>query len=480
MVPYFRMRLLLWSLTVWVFACSNERTPPAPARPLEVSQTAAPAPPAVAPRAPEPAAVTEPEARALLDTWLNAQNTGDFAAYRQLYAERFDGIKRMGERVRKLDRAAWLADRERMFEPPTSGAAMRVELTDTQVTLSPSTARLRFVQRFTRGTFSDRGPKELLLVRQAGALRIAREELLSSEVIRPAAGAPTPGEFFFVIKEGLVLSQAPSNAAIGPLEMLDGNADVYVARSAVDAARLEPAELGMQGRSVRLNGLPECTARVGELSLIVRVDPHFGTTQRWTGIVAGDDGQLVDTGRKTPLDEVTREVWDMGTPILVAALEGVPSGCHPLWARDAALPVETVTEAGAEPEPLVVTEARQQIARSIARFDANTAGIAEHIDIKRVPGKRPLVVARYSRGEGCADNVAATFIWALQGTAEKPRLKLLNQPQASGEYDVMLGLDLDGDGVLELLANSGTHLLRPTDGYSMIDSIEVLSLDCYC
>jgi hypothetical protein len=348
------------------------------------------------------------------------------------------------------------------------------------VTLSASTARLRFVQQFARGTFSDRGPKELLLVRQAGALRIAREELLSSEVTRPVARTPTPGEFFFVIKEGIVLSETPGNAAVGPLEMLDGNADVYVARSAVDKARLAPAELNMQGRSVRLNGLPECTARVGELSLIVRVDPHFGTTQRWAGIVTGDDGELVDTGRKTPLDEITREVWDMGTPILVAALEGVPSGCQPLWARDAALPAETVTEAGAESEPRVLTEARQQIARSIARFDTNTAGIAEHIDIKRVPGKRPLVVAKYSRGEGCADYVAATFIWALQGTAEKPRLTLLNQPQASGEYDVMLGLDLDGDGVLELLASSGTHLLRPAEGYTTIDSIQVTSLDCYC
>jgi hypothetical protein len=485
------MRLLALCLTAFVAACSSAAapTPAAPSPTAAAPQAAASAPPAApapdAPPAPSTAAVTEAEARALLDTWLLAQNTGDFATYDQLYAKRFDGIKRVGERVRKYDRAGWIEDRARMFRRPTSGDPMRVTLTDTVVTASGSTARVRFVQAFSRGGFSDRGPKELLLVQQDGELRIAREELLSSEVLSRSAmlDAAAPGQFFFVMDEGVLLSSLVSrDAATGPLELLEGSADIFVVRSAVDEARLGAGERSMKGRTLQLNGRPECTARVGALSLLVRVDPHFGTTMHWAGIEVNDAGELVETGNKTPAEEIAREVWEMGDPVLLGALEGVPSHCEAAFARDAALPTPVVVDSERESSAAVEREVLREVKKGILAF-APVEGDAptnESIDIRRVPGKHPLVVARYSRGEGCSDFVSATFIWSLLGTEPKVRLKLLNDPKSSLDLSVGMGLDLDGDGYFELMSSDGNHLVRPADAYSRVESVPLTELDCYC
>jgi len=483
------MRLLTSCLTAFVVACSGAAapTPAAPAPTAAPSQVAASTPaaaPAATPaRAAATAAVTEPAARALVDTWLNAQNTGDFATYGQLYATRFDGIKRVGERVRKYDRAGWLEDRARMFQRPTSGAPMHVTLTDTTVIASGTLARVRFVQGFSRGNFSDRGPKELVLVQQDGALRIAREELLSSNVLsRAAAPAAAPGEFFFVIEQGVILSDiANRDAATGPLE-LEPSATTYVVRSAVDEKRLDPKELFMKGRTVRINDRPECTARIGALSLAVRVDPHFGTRQEWAGQEVNDAGELVETGHVTPDDEVARQVWEMGTPFLVGSLEDVPRDCRPAFARDAALPAAVSVDADVEANAAVEREVLREVKKGIASFaplDGEDA-TNESIDIHRIRGKHPLVVARYTRGEGCSDWVSATFIWALLGTEEKSRLKLLNDPSSSPDLVVGMGLDLDGDGYFELLSGDASKLVRPADGYSSVEEVPLTELDCQC
>ncbi len=112
----------------------------------------------------------------LLARWLDAQNRGDFAAYQALYARDFTGVRRSGEKVVELDRAAWMRDRARMFKKP-----MRVAADD--VRSSPSMIEL--TQTWSSGTYRDRGPKRLTLVNEEGALRIAREEMLASRPLRP-------------------------------------------------------------------------------------------------------------------------------------------------------------------------------------------------------------------------------------------------------------------------------------------------------
>ncbi|MBI4956908.1 MAG: hypothetical protein HY908_33135 [Myxococcales bacterium] len=105
--------------------------------------------------------VDEAGAKKLVDAWLAAQNSGDFAAYEALYAPKLEGIKRVGARSWRFDRAGWLADRKRMFKHP-----MTVGAKDIAVRGSSIAATVDLVQTFSQGKFKDEGPKHLVLVKE--------------------------------------------------------------------------------------------------------------------------------------------------------------------------------------------------------------------------------------------------------------------------------------------------------------------------
>src|SRR5690606_7004423 len=105
------------------------------------------------------------EIRSVLSAWERSQNQGDFDAYRDLYAERVVGIKRVGVRTFQASRDDWLKDRKTMFERP-----MTVNVVDVQVAGAGGFARANFTQKFRTKTFSDEGPKELQLVQTAGGV----------------------------------------------------------------------------------------------------------------------------------------------------------------------------------------------------------------------------------------------------------------------------------------------------------------------
>jgi hypothetical protein len=117
---------------------------------------------------------------------LRAQNAGDFDGYSKLYAKKFAGVRRSANRVVKLDYAGWLADRRRMFKKPMVVAMDGLAIKAVGLALVAD-----FRQTFSQGTYKDEGPKHMRLVREGGALRIASEELLQSNV---AAPAPEPEE----------------------------------------------------------------------------------------------------------------------------------------------------------------------------------------------------------------------------------------------------------------------------------------------
>jgi hypothetical protein len=459
----------------------------------------APAPSPSTAGAPTPGQVTEAEARGLVDAWLAAQNRADFAAYQQLYATRFDGIKRAGPRTRRFTRADWLKDRARMFAAPAQGSPMAVAIEGTAIQAGASTARVDFIQTFARGSFKDRGPKQLLLARENGALRIAREEMLSSQTEQPtppAALAAAERGFFFVIEEGVVLSRSPGRtAARGPLTLLPESNVVYLVRSAVDDQKLDDATRSWRGQKLQLydDKGPACVATVKELSLLVRVDPHFSTTQLWDGIV-DESGSPVKNGKPYSKAAITREAWAMGEPILVGTLAG---GCKASWARDPALPQPAIATVTDEVEDGLRTEAEKQVRRdpavAAAEKEARTGTDREEgapeptITVFKVTGKgTPLLIARFEAGGGCADWVGMTFIWELGGGPTRPRLRLLNKPVDVGAFTPAAGFDLDGDGRFELLGAIGgigldeTVLLRPAGGYGDRDTLQVTSLDCYC
>src|SRR5262249_14231526 len=125
-------------------------------------------------RAQDPQAAA-PAARALVERWLSSQNGGDFAAYQALYATRFTGVRRSGARIVHLDRAGWMRDRGRMFSKKMVVAAEGVE-----IAAAPAMVRVTLTQKWESGSYKDVGKKELILVREGAAWKIAREEMLDS------------------------------------------------------------------------------------------------------------------------------------------------------------------------------------------------------------------------------------------------------------------------------------------------------------
>lgn len=136
-------------------------------------KTDTPAAPAKPPAKP----VTRAEARARLDAWLAAQNNGDFEAYKAQYASEMVGIKRVRDKATTYDRDGWLKDRKRMFRK-----TMVVEAEDVELEVDARRPAVSFTQTWSSGTFKDKGPKRLTLVREGDAVLIAREEMLSSKV----------------------------------------------------------------------------------------------------------------------------------------------------------------------------------------------------------------------------------------------------------------------------------------------------------
>jgi hypothetical protein len=116
------------------------------------------------------------EPAAFVARWLAAQNQGDFAAYQALYGEGFRGVRTSGSRAVTMDRAKWLEDRERMFRKP-----MVVEADEIRTRTVAEGVLVELRQTWASGEYKDVGKKTLLLVAVGDELRIAREELLTSE-----------------------------------------------------------------------------------------------------------------------------------------------------------------------------------------------------------------------------------------------------------------------------------------------------------
>ena len=80
------------ALALLVFACKSSTTGGKP--PGEVG-SAAPAQGSAHDAAPAPTpTLREADVRAMIGAWVTAQNTGNFAAYEQVYAHKLEGVKR--------------------------------------------------------------------------------------------------------------------------------------------------------------------------------------------------------------------------------------------------------------------------------------------------------------------------------------------------------------------------------------------------
>lgn len=456
------MKGLVVLLLVAQVACADKKKgedgePPAAQKP------AAP----VAERKPAGRALQAAEVEGLLERWKSAQNQGDFAAYQALYARKMTGVKRVGARVFRFDRGGWMIDRGRMFKKK-----MEVAADEVKVAVAGPSATVRFQQTFKQRSFQDVGRKELVVVREEGDLRIAREEMLSSAVVGKdgavAAGAAGGGTFLMLDGE-VLLEEAPGVDVTGApaLDPGEGSAS-FRARAAVDRAGVPLA-----GKAFTVYGArgATCKGTLDSVSVVAGITPHFGTVAEWRGQAeapALSDGQIA------------QEVWSSGQSVLV----GKVGACDGLVARTGGPPVVAFEEVSDDKLATAVLasfrklDAWEKTQHEFAATDERGAwdreGAIVHIFRHPTSGKMWAVV-HATGGDMCSGFAAEmTAVFEQSGKTWKDV-----SGAALEQFDPDAAFDLDGDGVPELVA---PRILvgHTADGFETLQRFDYPDHDCPC
>jgi hypothetical protein len=271
-----RRLVLALALSAEWASCSGDQPKPAP-RVAEASAVPAPAKleDTAANEARKPAherSLSRLELQQLLDTWLEAQNEGDFATYQSLYTPHMRGVKRVGEREYRMDHAQWMRDRERMFKKK-----MEVEAHTVRFHGGMATAVLEFVQVFHSGKFMDSGTKRLVIIMHDGEPRIMSEEMLSSDVLITKAAFEDRVYLTFPVGDATYVAiQERADPSWGSGKFtIEGTESPEPYVQSVDAARAQSEEQWLN-TSVRVydeNGAA-CDATVTELKLMLLVDTY--------------------------------------------------------------------------------------------------------------------------------------------------------------------------------------------------------------
>jgi hypothetical protein len=396
-----------------------------------------------------PPAQLAPEAlSAFLQTWLEAQNQGQFERYEQLYATKFFGVKRAGKRELRFDRADWLADRRRMFQKP-----MVVSAHEPAIRAGASSAELEFTQAWASGNFADRGRKRLLVVREGDTLKIAHEEMVDSQLAEDDAGQALDFHFLLELESGLhmVLASAAVPDRYGAIrrehERAGENKSLYTTSSELLPDTLEPAVTAWLGQRVRLDH--GCIAEVTGFGLLSRVEPHFGTVQVWENRFEDQPG-----GALTP-QQTAEAAYALGHRFVTAKLSGCSGG---LYAQRESTPAPIAGEP--VDDAALSARARAAFAKlpSVRALQSEYLEQPEHgtgdwweslaqVQAYRHPeSQQTLVSVRADNGGRCGDFTAQEWV-----IFEQRGDKLVRLESGSLPSEIATALDVDRDGKLELL-----------------------------
>jgi hypothetical protein len=481
------MQRILPSLLLLAVACGDKpQATPAPPAPALVASPSQPA--AAAPAVPAAPGVEESRARDVVERWLRAQNEGDLATYEGLYAQRFRGEKRAGERLYSFDRAGWLADRKKMFGKP-----MKVSVEDVRVSVGQASATVELVQSFAQGNFADRGPKLLVLAREGDALKIASERMLASELASGSVPGDAAGFWFVVHVHGepyVVLEKgAPASWGEGALGKPDSSGDAFAVLQATGAKL--PAERAAR-RATKLRVLDvegkSCEASVASLSLLAPLQPHFGEACAFEGR-PGCGPEVTDE----PLapEAIAKRLWSMVLPgdlSLVGKLEG---GCDGSFAVPAGSELDVWPLSGSNPATAeqALAAARKTplyaaVSRDYRAFMEGSGELRDDWALESSPhgltGNDALLFVDLRASAGCADfNASVSFLMSVaDGKAPRPLLGVRDAGMTTAV------LDLGRDGTLELLSRpsefSGALTRLTKSGAQRVDAVPLSYLDCGC
>jgi hypothetical protein len=415
----------------------------------------------------------EDQIDAFFQAWLTAQNQGQFDKYQALYAEKFMGVRRSGPRVRHFDRTGWLKDRERMFSKP-----MTVSLADRKVTHAGAAFNVLCTQTWASGSYKDKGPKRFLLVRQAGRLVIAQEEMLASTVDRPPRARS--GEYLLVHDgEPVVTDKADDTwADSGPLRLKG-----YTARSGVDIKALPDEIRRWRGKDLVLFDAKgtRCSAKVKGFAIVSGADWHFGTIQAW------QEGNIKK-------QEMADQIWNEGAHRLVLTLDDVGKGCERtvlavLASKAPAKAYPFVKLQGTPPEGPVLQATRKHLLKSVGGKTAELDGEEfQYVAFEDDAKTRGIAYSHHYPRECGEESGSAngSFLWRYDEKA-KQRVSLLSSFESVEDVPStpFLALDLDQDGVFEIVyegayGNVAGLLKKSGDDYEAILTVEVPFLDCGC
>ncbi len=137
------------------------------------------------------------EVETALQAWCNTQTTGDFQAYKAMYAPTFEGIKRTHKgKVKRYDRAGWYKDRGKMFRKP-----LRVDCLNPRTQMGPNktSASITFEQYWRSPTYADAGDKRVDFTKtQMGWLLVGEEMIYADkwDTRNFRDGSPAPKAVF--------------------------------------------------------------------------------------------------------------------------------------------------------------------------------------------------------------------------------------------------------------------------------------------
>ena len=491
----------------------------APAAPPDAgAPDAAPAEPEAPPPPPTP--------QDLVTAWVAAQNRGDVAAYEALYANRFVAVRRAGVRTRRVDRKAYLAERQKLLARKVEVAAEAVVVTGGGP--GSTLCQVGFAQRLASGGVRDDGAKRLELVREQGGWRIAREELESTQIslaapakgkaaaapappaAAPAAPAPAPApatappahgatpataaapwDFGFFFDGDMVIGHGDAAWAKASFTHKGFDGEYVELRSKADDKLLPAAitRLVTDGaRLVRFGG--SCVGRLRTPQLRGRVVPHPSSRQAWK-----DADERLESGWLP-------EAWAMGDQQLVSTLDGCPEGG--IFVRHPSLPA--VSPVAPEPHPAasLVAAARHAFTElpdhKALDLDFHSAGGKGHFAPSEVfvlhattaAGPTTLLFVSARAGAGCGGFAGElTALFRAGGKDGGGRIDTLwAVPRA---LRPIAAFDLDGNALPELLIETdlggegdkrtaplGRALCRDADCRAPAQKVATPSHECPC
>ncbi|NUQ72172.1 MAG: hypothetical protein HUU21_01145 [Polyangiaceae bacterium] len=305
--------------------------------------------------------------------------------------------------------------------------------------------------------------------------------------------------FAHVLHEGglrLVLADsANEDWATGAAALVSKDSPI-IARRPVTKSSLPPELAAVQGRRVLLLKAGEivCEAKIKDISILARVEPHFGMRAEWDG--AGEEG-------KQPLtdSELADEAWSLAGAsgrALVADLEPVSgaSCAGATWARDVTASPESIARASApsaslERRALAAFRAlplHAEIQTTYREFEPSNKGSWDEAadaeltvsELKLRAGGGTWVWVSARTAGGCGDfNAELSALFEIRQGPFGSELVTRYAGQESPETAPEAVVDSEGDGRIDILFPAARLRSMSPESFTL-EELAVPSYDCPC